>query len=77
MNFQNLKKKIISATVNRLQNFSGDNLNTRTMIDNFADEMRQFKDLGTTHAYSGMVKGADAKVQLQHKISDNISKLKQ
>ena len=77
MDTKALKQKIINATVDRLQNFSGDNPNTRTMIDNFADDMKQFKDLGTTQAYKGMVQGADAKVQLQHKIKDNIGKLKQ
>ena len=72
MNIGELKKKIIQATIGRLQNYSGDNPNTRMVVDNFADEMKDMKELGTTQSYKGMVKSADAKVQLQHKISTNI-----
>lgn len=77
MNIGELKKKIIQATIGRLQRYSGDNPNTRMVVDNFADEMSELKDLGTTKTYRGMVKSADAKIQLQHKIGANIDKLKQ
>lgn len=76
MNIGELKKKIIQATVGRLQNYGGNNPNTRDIVDNFADEMRDFKELGTSKIYKNMVKSADAKIQLQHKIGTNIGKLK-
>lgn len=76
MNIVDLKNKIIRKTVQTLQNYSGDNPNTREVIDNFSDEMRDFKNIGTSQSYKNMVKSADAKIQLQDKIDTNVKKLK-
>lgn len=76
MDIKDIKNQAIKNTISNLQSYSGDNSNTRQMVDLLNPEMSQFKQHGTTDAYKNMVKSADAKLRLQHKVKTNMEKLR-